>query len=92
MTIILTLNVADEYDSEESFSERAIRIRLGKRMDSCGSSFDAEFCLGDPVRKAEIVQKVVLALKQPELVANKPLARDNVYATLRKNYPCEPSN
>jgi hypothetical protein len=88
----VTLNVSEEYEKEESFSERAIRIRLGKRLESYGSSYYAEFCLGDPVPKAEVVQKVVTALKQPGLVANNPLARDVVYETLRKNYPCEPKN
>ena len=34
----VTLNVAEEYHKEESFSERATRIRLGQRMESYGGS------------------------------------------------------
>ncbi len=34
----VTYNVADEYDREESFTERAIRTRLGSRIDRYGPS------------------------------------------------------
>jgi hypothetical protein len=35
----VTLSVAEEYHKEESFSERATRIRLGQRMESYGGSY-----------------------------------------------------
>lgn len=88
----VTLNVAEEYEKEETFSERAIRIRLGKRLEDSGPSYYAEFCLGDPVPKAEVVAKVVTALKKPGLIANSPLAREVVYQTLRTHYPCDSNN
>lgn len=86
----VTLNVSDEYEKEESFSERAIRIRLGNRIESYGSSYYAEFCLGTPVPLAEVVQNVATALKQPEFITKHSNARDIVYRILRENYPCEP--
>ena len=54
----VTMNVADEYAREESFSERAIRIRLGQRLTSYGSYY-AGLCLGEPVPLADAVNKVV---------------------------------
>ena len=85
----VTLNVAEEYEKEETYSERAIRTRLGKRMENYGPSYYAEFCLGDPVPKEEVVEKVVTVLKQPGIIAKTPLARDVVYQALRTHYPCE---
>jgi hypothetical protein len=86
----VTMNVADEYDKEESFSERAIRIRLGQRLSSYGSYY-AEFCLGEPVPLAEVVNKIVDHLEDED-VSGKRLARSFVYSALRKHYPCEPGN
>jgi hypothetical protein len=85
----VTLNVADEYDKEETFSERATRIRLGQRMASYGSSYYAEFCLGDPVLLADVVEKVTMELEQNKPESETLLARNVVYSTLRKHYPCE---
>jgi hypothetical protein len=84
----VTLNVADEYDREESFSERAIRIRVGHRLANFGSYY-AEFCLGEPVPLAEVVDKVVGGLEQAKPVSSTRHARDIVYMTLREHYPCE---
>jgi hypothetical protein len=41
----VTYNVAAEYERTESFSERAMRTRLGPRLQRFPSYF-AEFCLG----------------------------------------------
>jgi len=84
----VTMNVADEYDREETFSERAIRIRVGHRLDSFGSSYYAEFCLGEPVALAEVVDKVAASLRQEPPLSDSALARDRVYLTLREHYPC----
>ena len=85
----VTYNVADEADRDESFSERAIRTRVGLRLNRYGPSVYAEFCLGEPVPMEEVVTKVVDDLLNEDFVREMPLARDIVYATLRKNYPCE---
>lgn len=85
----VTYNVADEIDRRESFSERAIRTRVGSRISRFGPSVYAEFCLGEPVPLKEVVIAVIADLMDPERVTDRPLARDVVYATLRRNYPCE---
>ncbi len=91
----VTLNVADEFEGEEteSFTERAIRTRLGNRLQEFGSSYYPEFCLGEPVPLKEVVDLVVADVLDPLRTMNRPLARDVVYTTLRREYPCEtPSN
>jgi hypothetical protein len=87
----VTLNVANEYDGDESFSERAIRIRLGQRLARY-TSYYAEFCLGDPVPLAEVVSRVATHLENKETIPDSQLARAVVYAALREHYPCEPDN
>jgi len=84
----VTRNVVEEYDKEESFSDRAARTRIGKRMESYGASVYADFCLGDPVPLKEVVEHVVQDATDPERVAANPLARELVYQTLREHYPC----
>ncbi len=85
----VTNNVAAEYDKSESFTERAIRTRVGSRLKRYGPSYYAEFCLGDPVPLAEVVEEVVADLLSLETFDGKEQARDVVYATLRREYPCE---
>jgi len=87
----VTMNVASEYDKDETFSDRALRVRLGlsKRLASYGSYY-ADFCLGDPVPLAEVVQKIVADLERRKPVSETLLARDIVYSTLRNQYPCTP--
>ena len=85
----VTYNVADEYDREESFTERAIRTRLGSRIDRYGPSYYAEFCLGEPVPLAEVARVVIADLLSLEDLEGHELARDVVYGTLRREYPCE---
>jgi len=81
-------NVVGEYDKEETFTERAVRTRIGSRLDRYGPSVYAEFCLGDPVPLKEVVEHVVEDATDPKRVAANPLARDLVYETLREHYPC----
>lgn len=84
----VTFNVADEYDKAESFTERAIRTRLGRRIERFGPSYYADFCLGEPVPLKAVVEVVIADLLDPGKVAGQPLARDVVYSTLRREYPC----
>jgi hypothetical protein len=85
----VTYNVANEYDREETFTERAIRTRLGSRIDRYGPSYYAEFCLGEPVPLAEVVRVVIADLSQIESLEGRELAREVVYETLRREYPCD---
>ncbi len=82
-------NVAEEYEKQETFSERAKRTRVGSRLERYGATSYAGYCLGDPVPLREVVLHVVEDAQDPELIASNPLARDLVYATLRTHYPCE---
>ena len=84
----VTNNVADEFSGDESFGQRAARTRIGKRLERFQTSY-AEFCLGEPLPLAEVVQHVVAATAKPEMVETHPLARDLVYRVLRDDYPCE---
>jgi len=82
-------NVADEYEREETPTERAIRARLGTRIERFGSSYYAEFCLGEPLPLAELAKKVITDLMKLENLEGRELARDVVYETLRREYPCK---
>lgn len=83
----VALNVAEEIERNETLTERAIRTRLGVRLSRVGASFYAEYCVGDPVPVQEVVGHVI---EEFELVDSDPtaLARDVVYAALRRHYPC----
>jgi len=85
----VTQNVAAEIEEQETFSERAIRTRVGSRLERYGPSYYAEFCLGAPVPLAEVVEKVVGELIDDDLVGAHPSARDLVYHALRTEYPCQ---
>lgn len=85
----VTYNVADEYDREETFTERAIRTRLGSRIDRYGPSYYAEFCLGEPLPLAEVARVVILDLLKIDDAERPELARDVVYTTLRREFPCD---
>ena len=85
----VTYNVANEYDRDETFTERAIRTRLGSRIDRYGPSYYAEFCLGEPVPLAEVARVVIADLLAIDNIEGQELARDVVYAALRSEYPCD---
>jgi hypothetical protein len=84
----VTRNVSDEYEKTSAFSERAMRTRLGSRLDRYGPSYYAEFCLGAPVPLKDVVETVVKNVLNKESAARQPLARELVYETLRDQYPC----
>ena len=85
----VTKNVADEYDRRPTFTDRVIRTRLDRRTRRFPSYY-AEFCLGEPVPLKTVVELVIADLADPERTADRPLARDVVYATLRREFPCVP--
>ena len=87
----VTRNVAEEYEKQDSYSERAKRTRIGNRLERYGATVDADYCLGDPVPLREVVEHVVEDSQDEKLVASNPLARDLVYKTLRSHYPCTES-
>ena len=84
----VTYNVAAEYDREETYTERAMRTRLGQTLQRFGPSYYAEFCLGEPVPLAAVVKVVISDLLSADRVGGSELAREVVYGTLRREYPC----
>ena len=86
------LNMEAERDEKESFTERAIRTRMIDRNSQLRASGYAEFCLGDPVPLAEVVGRVVADLNERmKALDSSGTARDVVYESLRRNYPCNES-
>lgn len=85
------LNIEAERD-EETFTERAIRTRIIDRNSLTRAAGYAEFCLGDPVPLVEVVTKVVADLdERVKATDSSGTARDAVYESLRRHYPCEKS-
>ena len=82
-------NVADEYERSETPTERAIRARLASRIELFGSSYYAGFCLGEPLPLADVVRKVITDLLKLESLEGRELAREVVFETLRREYPCK---
>ncbi len=82
------VNVAAEYSRSESFSERALRTRGGRRLEEYGPTVYAEFCLGDPVALKTVVEQVVRDLEEGTISEQNHLARAAVYQTLRTTFPC----
>ena len=82
------LNLESEYEREETYTERAMRTRAPSRHANERAAVYAEFCLGDPVSLAEVVQKVVSSLSKGNTLNSKLTAREAVYAALRTHYPC----
>lgn len=83
-------NVAGEFDEDETFAERAIRNRIGSRISTRGPTVYADFCLGEPDSLEQVVEKVVKNLLNRKVLDENLLARDAVFSTLRREYPCDP--
>ena len=81
-------NVVGELHNDETFSERAIRTRLSRRLREAGPTVYADFCVGTPVPIAEVVGHVIDELNRRTDLAGIE-AQAIVYAALRKHYPCQ---
>ena len=84
-------NVADELERDNSFTERALRTRMVRRMRDRGPTVYAGFCVGNPVPIAEVVEHVVEELTEAEIPEGRA-AQIFVYNSLRKHYPCDPED
>jgi len=84
----VAINVAAEYENIETFAERAIRTRLGNMLDHYGASVYAEYCLGDPIPLAAVVDSVIAEFERVDFNPAQANARDLVYQVLRGKYPC----
>lgn len=85
-------NIATEFDKDETFAERAIRSRIGSRISRRGPTVYADFCLGEADSLEAVVEKVVRDLANRKVLDKDLLARDAVFSTLRREYPCEPDS
>jgi hypothetical protein len=85
-------NIATEFDDDETFADRAIRSRIGSRINRRGPTVYADFCLGEPDSLYEVVEKVVDDLANRKVLDEDLLARDAVFSTLRREYPCKPDS
>ncbi len=86
------INLEAEYERKETFSERATRVRAPNREMYERAAGYAEYCLGDPVSLRDVVGKVVNDLNTRKHLEAEVTARDVVYASLRKHYPCKEPN
>ncbi len=85
-------NIASEFENDETFSERTIRSRIGARISRLGPTVYADFCLGEPDSLKAVVEKVVDDLANRKVLDATLLARDAVFSTLRREYPCNPDS
>lgn len=81
-------NVVSEIEQEETFTERAIRTRVGNRLREYGPSVYAEFCVGQPDPIADVILHVIEELERFDDL-EETQAQTVVYASLRRHYPCE---
>ena len=82
------INIESEF-ANETFSQRAIRLRAPDRELRGRSARYAEFFLGDPVPLREVVDKVISDLFERNYLEAENSVRDLVYASLQKHYPCK---
>ena len=85
-------NVASEFDDDETFADRAIRSRIGSRINRRGPTVYADFCLGEADSLEAVVEKVVNDLANRKVLDKDLLARDAVFSTLQREYPCDPDS
>ncbi len=71
----VTMNVAQELSRNETLTERAIRTRLGDRVQLRGPTVYAEYCVGDPVPIQEIIRNVVAELERAGAFTNRSGSR-----------------
>ena len=81
-------NVVRDLEEPETLAERAFRTRVTDRLAKYGPSVYAEFCVGDPVPIADVVNRVMQTLVEHQDLANNT-ARTIVYSALRQHYACE---
>ena len=82
------LSVEAEVKKMSSFTERAINTRAPNRSELMRAARYAKYCLGDPVPLKEVVLHVVDELKDLKEFKPSDSARELVYSSLKKYYPC----
>ena len=82
-------SVAAGYAREDTFVQRAARMRLGQKVNRFGTAYHAQYCLDSRIPIEAVVDQVVTALDRVNFRPESGLARDFVYQVLRGGYPCE---
>ncbi len=83
-------SVVREIETQESFSERAIRTRLGNTLERFGPSYYAGFCIPGDLPMEAIVEELLDAAQQDIHHAGQDdNARDYVYRLLQSRHPCQ---
>jgi hypothetical protein len=86
--VAVAFNVSKLYDEDVSMTERAIRTRIGSRLQRYGSYY-AEFCLEEPLALKEVVNEVSSRLVNGQFTGENLLARNVVFQILRETHPCQ---
>lgn len=72
----------------DSFSDRAIRNRIGSRLEQYGASYYAGYCISKDVQSSKVIGEVIDYLgkhpDEPGITANQA-----VYMALVERFPCE---
>lgn len=82
-------SVVREMETQESFSERAIRTRLGNTLERFGPSYYAGFCIPGDLPMEAIVEELLEAAQQDTDHTGQENARDYVYRLLQSRHPCQ---
>ena len=82
-------SVLSEMQQEESFSERAIRTRLGISIERFGPSYYAGFCIPAAMPVATIVLELQEAMQADSGSYAQKNARDYLYELLQSKHPCQ---
>lgn len=82
-------SVVSQIQTEESFSERAIRTRLGTTLERFGPSYYAGFCIPGDLAMDTIVRELLEVAQEKLDHAAKENARDYLYRLLQTHHPCE---
>ena len=77
----------DGEDREHGWAERAVRSRIGVRLQREGLARDAEFCLPDPAPIGDLAKQIARAPVE-RAAADQRLAADLLRVVLRRHYAC----
>lgn len=81
--------IVSEMEEEESFSERAIRTRLGNTLERFGDSYYAGFCISGDLSMETILMELTEAAQDETDDTSQQNARDYLYTLLKDRHPCE---
>jgi len=81
-------HVLDEMEKDETFSERAMRTRLGSNLDRFGPSYYAGFCIPGELPVDDIRTELAADAAGVDDASASRSARDYLYQVLQQRHPC----